>query len=92
MAQRIFRTSNPAMSSKAFDVGYEAAGQEAMTVSGTVNKTFILTVIVLLGALWVWRMFFAHVTADPNLSPELWATYLETYLLLSLAKSLSISR
>ena len=76
MAQRIFRTSNPAMSTKAFDVGYEAVGQEAMTVSGTVNKTFLLTVIVLLGALWVWRMFFIHITADPNLNPELWATQL----------------
>ncbi|MBF0555182.1 MAG: Bax inhibitor-1/YccA family protein [Nitrospirae bacterium] len=53
------RTSNPALRAKALRrpaVGYGAEG--AMTVSGTVNKTAFLLVILLFSASWVWRTYF----------------------------------
>jgi uncharacterized YccA/Bax inhibitor family protein len=56
-----FRTANPALSSKSFGgfVGAEARpASDAMTISGTVNKTAILLAIVMVAALWPWRIFF----------------------------------
>jgi uncharacterized YccA/Bax inhibitor family protein len=62
MAQ-MFRTSNPALSNDAFrGQGYAAAG-EAMTVSGTVNKTGILLICTVATAAWTWNTFLT--TRDP---------------------------
>jgi uncharacterized YccA/Bax inhibitor family protein len=48
-----FRTSNPALNSKTFQGGTAVAG-EAMTLQGTVNKTGILLICVVVGAAWTW--------------------------------------
>ncbi len=62
MAQ-MFRTSNPALSNDAFrGQGYAATG-EAMTVSGTVNKTGILLICTVATAAWTWNTFLT--TRDP---------------------------
>ena len=51
------KSGNPALSVKTFD-GL-AASADPMTLSGTINKTAILFVILLVGAGWVWNLYFA---------------------------------
>lgn len=50
----LMRTSNPALSEKAFQG--QAAFGEAMTLQGTVNKTGVLLLCVVVGAAWTWGM------------------------------------
>src|SRR5437764_12795256 len=50
----LMRTSNPALNEKAFK-GQVAFG-EAMTVQGTVNKTGILLLCVVVTAAWTWGL------------------------------------
>jgi uncharacterized YccA/Bax inhibitor family protein len=50
----LFRTSNPALNQKAFQVGGAVLG-DSMTLSGTVNKTGILLVCVVASAAWTWN-------------------------------------
>ena len=52
------RTSNPALSDKAFQ-GIAASGDLAMTVNGTVNKTAIALILLLLSSGWTWGRVFA---------------------------------
>lgn len=54
-----FRTSNPALSAKSFGgfVGVRP-DSETMTIQGTVNKTAILLAIVIVTAIWPWRLLF----------------------------------
>src|SRR3979411_1430638 len=49
-----FRTSNPALSEKAFQ-GQIAVG-EAMTLQGTVNKTGLLLLCVIATSAWTWGL------------------------------------
>jgi uncharacterized YccA/Bax inhibitor family protein len=51
------RTSNPALSNKAFQTEQAGFGQEAMTISGTVNKTGILLLCAIATAAWTWNRF-----------------------------------
>jgi len=59
----LFKTSNPALSDKAFnglsDSQYGGAidATSRMTLSGTVNKTGILLVCAIATAAWTWHMF-----------------------------------
>jgi uncharacterized YccA/Bax inhibitor family protein len=58
------RTANPALNSQTFGRTARAArGQEAMTVQGTANKTALLLICTLAGALWTWNMFMS--TSNP---------------------------
>lgn len=52
------RSSNPALMSNAFSGFGLVAESKTMTVRGTINKTAILLLLVLLPAAWTWRMFF----------------------------------
>jgi len=47
------RTSNPALNDSTFDT-YALAGEEKMTIQGTVNKSFILIALVFSTALLSW--------------------------------------
>jgi uncharacterized YccA/Bax inhibitor family protein len=60
----MIRTANPALSSKSFGgfVRSRAAG-DAMTIQGTVNKTGILLTLLVVAAIWPWRLFFQ--SGDP---------------------------
>jgi len=53
------RSGNPALSDKAFDSGVVATTAK-MTIQGTVNKTFILLFILILGAALVWQNPLAY--------------------------------
>ncbi len=52
------RTSNPVLSDKALPGYRGVAGVEPMTIQGTVNKTFVLLLFVLLTSAWTWNMYY----------------------------------
>jgi uncharacterized YccA/Bax inhibitor family protein len=49
------RTSNPALNAKSFENLPAVASAESMTLQGTVNKTGILLICVLITAAWTWN-------------------------------------
>ena len=52
------RSSNPALINNPFSGGFGLVSESnGMTVRGTVNKTALLLLLVLLPAAWVWRQF-----------------------------------
>jgi uncharacterized YccA/Bax inhibitor family protein len=54
----MMRTSNPTLSSKTFTgVSRTADPAEAMTISGTVNKTGFLLFLAFVSAAWTWNMY-----------------------------------
>lgn len=54
----MMRTSNPALNADAFTgYGSRAASGTAMTLQGTVNKTGLLLLCVMLTASWTWKLF-----------------------------------
>ncbi|MBN1596538.1 Bax inhibitor-1/YccA family protein [candidate division FCPU426 bacterium] len=58
------RTANPALNEKVFTGTVPVRDPAAaMTVQGTVNKVFVLTVLLLVSAFWPWSMFFQGQTA-----------------------------
>jgi uncharacterized YccA/Bax inhibitor family protein len=63
---QLMRTSNPALSGDAFRTGEVAYGGEAMTVSGTVNKTGILVILCVATAAWTWNRFFGAAAISPE--------------------------
>ncbi|MGB0403916.1 MAG: Bax inhibitor-1/YccA family protein [Salibacteraceae bacterium] len=64
----IERSSNPAFSQKIYaDQGY--VGQsDAMTVQGTVNKSFMLFGILMVGAFYSWSLFDPAAPATPSVT------------------------
>ena len=53
------RTANPALNSKIFtDIARLSDPSRTMTIQGTVNKTLLMLILVLVAASWVWNMFF----------------------------------
>jgi uncharacterized YccA/Bax inhibitor family protein len=52
----LLRTSNPALSAKAFQ-GEGVGTGEAMTLKGTINKTGLLLICVVATAAWTWNIF-----------------------------------
>jgi uncharacterized YccA/Bax inhibitor family protein len=61
---QLMRTSNPTLNDKAFRNEGVAFGQEAMTISGTVNKTGILLLLALATSAWTWNLFMQSRTAE----------------------------
>lgn len=81
----IKRTGNPTLNSKTFQqwetgdsTGLSTGGEsqiasgEVMTLQGAVNKSFILTAILVAAAAWTWRIFFTTHSVEAVL-PWLWA-------------------
>jgi hypothetical protein len=56
------KSGNPALSPKTFDGLDESA--DPMTLSGTINKAAILFAILLIGAGWVWNLYFTSHAID----------------------------
>jgi uncharacterized YccA/Bax inhibitor family protein len=53
------RTANPALNDKAFEsFASPALGARTMTLQGTVNKTGLLLLLLLLTAGWTWKLYF----------------------------------
>jgi len=56
----MMRTANPTLSDDTFrSTGRPLVLGDVMTVQGTVNKTAILLMLVLLSAAWTWSMYFS---------------------------------
>ena len=53
----ITRTSNPVFKEQVFRKGYVSTSN-VMTVNGTVNKTALMLLLVIAGALYTWNKFF----------------------------------
>jgi uncharacterized YccA/Bax inhibitor family protein len=63
------KSGNPALSSKTFD-GLMSS-DNPMTLSGTINKAAMLLALVLIGAMWVWNLYFTtHLVGE--ITPYLW--------------------
>jgi uncharacterized YccA/Bax inhibitor family protein len=60
----MIRTSNPALNAGTFDGLPGAAAAEAMTIGGTVNKSFVLLALMLVSAMYIWNMFYANFNAE----------------------------
>lgn len=52
------RTANPALNAKTFTGLRVRDESRMMTLQGTVHKTGLLLLLVLIGAWWTWKMFF----------------------------------
>lgn len=52
------RTANPALNSKTFEGLGRTDAANRMTIEGTVNKTAISLVLLIITAAWVWNIFF----------------------------------
>jgi len=65
----IAKTSNPVLTRKVFGRTYtDAADDTVMTLNGTVNKSFLMILLVILGAAYTWRIFFQN--PDPEAIPS----------------------
>jgi uncharacterized YccA/Bax inhibitor family protein len=61
----ITRSSNPVLKEQAFNKGYSTT-DEVMTVNGTINKTALMLLIVVAGALYTWNKFFDAIAINPE--------------------------
>jgi uncharacterized YccA/Bax inhibitor family protein len=58
----MFRTANPALTARTFQNAGQANQENAMTIGGTVNKTFILLVLLLVSAAYMWNMLYSNLS------------------------------
>jgi uncharacterized YccA/Bax inhibitor family protein len=55
----MMRTANPALNDNTFrGYGRAIASGDTMTIQGTVNKTAVLLLLVLMTATWTWRLYY----------------------------------
>src|SRR5271154_3659330 len=51
-------SSNPTLNERTFGAARVGVGEPAMTIQGTVNKSFILLVVLMATAMWTWSMSY----------------------------------
>lgn len=66
-----FKSSNPALSEKIFAKAGAYTSDETMTIQGTMNKTLLMLLLVVLGAAFTWGLFFENIPADTSLKTSL---------------------
>ncbi len=71
------KSSNPALGKKVFEKSLSGNYSQVMTAQGAANKTLLLTLLVILGATYTWKLFFAES------SIELGAERVSTWMLAS---------
>jgi uncharacterized YccA/Bax inhibitor family protein len=59
------KSSNPVFKENVFHRDY-AAASESMTVNGTMNKTALMLLIVIAGAIFTWNKFFDAIAVNPE--------------------------
>lgn len=70
------QSSNPALVSNPFS-GFRSASQsDSMTIPGTINKTMILLMLVLLPAAWVWNQFSNAGQNPAVIEPWMWGGFI----------------
>ncbi len=71
------RSSNPALRAlTSRGIPQAMAGESAMTVSGTINRTIVLVALVVIGAAWVWSRYAAALAANPATASSAVSGYL----------------
>lgn len=78
-------SSNPTLNERTFGAARVGIGEPAMTVQGTVNKTFILLAVLVAAATWTWSK-----TSDPSSAGFVSATFIGSMivgLILAIATS-----
>jgi len=63
------RSANPALSDKTFRDFPAVMGADAMTLTGTVNKTGLMLILLLIPAAYVWSQFFQNLDAPQTVVP-----------------------
>jgi uncharacterized YccA/Bax inhibitor family protein len=61
----ISKSSNPILKEQVFRKGYTATS-DVMTVNGTINKTGLMLLLVIAGALFTWNKFFEAIAVNPD--------------------------
>jgi len=61
----ITKSSNPVFKEQVFRKGYTTS-EEVMTVNGTINKTALMLLLVIAGALFTWNKFFEAIAVNPE--------------------------
>jgi uncharacterized YccA/Bax inhibitor family protein len=59
------KTSNPVFNERVFNKEYTASS-EVMTISGTVNKTALMLLLVVAAAVFTWNKFFDAIAVNPE--------------------------
>ena len=65
------QSSNPTLNERTFGAARVGIGEPAMTIQGTVNKTFILLAILVVAATWTWSK-----TSDPSAAGFVGVTFI----------------
>lgn len=61
----IGRSSNPVLSKSAFNAQtYTTSYSEVMTLNGTINKSVAMLLLVVVGAMYTWKMFFGALSVE----------------------------
>jgi uncharacterized YccA/Bax inhibitor family protein len=61
----IGRSSNPVLSKSAFNAQtYTSSYSEVMTINGTINKSVAMLLLVVVGAMYTWKLFFGAITVE----------------------------
>ena len=63
------RTGNPGLNDKTFAGLPRATAGEAMTLQGTINKSFVLLLVLMASALWPWSQYMASGNAADVAGP-----------------------
>ena len=61
----ITKSSNPVFKEQVFRKGYTSAS-DVMTVNGTINKTALMLLLVIAGAIFTWNKFFDAIAVNPE--------------------------
>lgn len=65
----IGRSSNPVLSNKAFNPqAFAGTYTEVMTLNGTINKSVSLLLLVVVGAMYTWKMFFGALNVEMGMT------------------------
>ena len=60
------KTANPALNRNTFLDFTVAAEGQAMTIQGTVNKLFLMTALLLAGAVYTWKIYYDAFSVQPE--------------------------
>ncbi len=71
----ITKSSNPVLNDRVFSRDYTSQS-DVMTVNGTINKTALMLLLVIAGAVFTWNKFFDALSSNPELAMSTVAPWL----------------
>jgi uncharacterized YccA/Bax inhibitor family protein len=77
-----YKSGNPGLNTNTFNsVARPLEAAERMTVQGTVNKAFLMLIVLLLTALWTWAQFFTHAGNPASVMLPMWGGLIGGFVL-----------